>query len=134
MQIYSLLLHTDFLMHWFYFTHFRWWSLDNRCNYISVKSIIIVPCREKTNSLHMQKRRHRSAVQFHTYYNPSSSLIQNLKLLTCFCGCTGRFVSDPDLFRNHNVLFLTQRVNYSYLYDPYHLWSMGTPCHYCVYS
>ena len=35
-------------------------------------------------------------------------LLQNFKLLACFCDCTGRFVSD--LFGNHIVGFPTRRL------------------------
>ena len=37
-------------------------------------------------------------------------LIRNFKILTIFCACTGRFVSD--LFENHIVGFPTRRLNY----------------------
>ena len=37
-------------------------------------------------------------------------LLQNFKLLACFCSCTGRFVSD--LFGNHIVGFPTRRLKY----------------------
>ena len=45
-----------------------------------------------------------SAFVFATQYNPSTSLIQNFKLLAIFCGCTALFVSD--LMENPEDRFL----------------------------
>ena len=68
---------------------------------------------EKTNNLHMRKQRRKAdhSFVFTTQYNSSYTYIQNFKLLTCFCACIARFVSD--LVGTQIVGFLTHRFKSS---------------------